>query len=85
MRIAQKAERETHFESVFPKGKSTEIKAAGEGYNSTFAGIFTLLHPGTDALRGRVRMRLSVSFPNSTLALAETSGLYYPSQQILPV
>ena len=37
---------------VLLKGKSGENKSVGEGYNPTFAGIFTLLRPRTGALRG---------------------------------
>jgi len=37
---------------VLPKAKNGKIKAAGQGYNPALAGIFTLLRPGTGALRG---------------------------------
>ena len=36
---------------VLPKAKNGKIKAAGQGYNPALAGIFTLLRPGTGALR----------------------------------
>jgi len=36
---------------MLPKGKSRENEPIGEGYKPTFAGISTLLRPGTGALR----------------------------------
>jgi len=36
---------------VLTKAKNGKIKAAGQGYNPALAGIFTLLRPGTGALR----------------------------------
>ena len=36
---------------VLPKCKSRENGLVGEGYKPSFAGVFTLLRPGTGALR----------------------------------
>ena len=44
-----------------PNGKSRENRSAGEGCKLPSTGIFTLLRPGTGALRGKCRGRVAQS------------------------